>query len=145
MAKYVVMIGMVGLPGETVTALQGNRLVEVVQPRYFRRGAVVDLDPKVAAPRVAKGYLKEQGEAEKDVEAKAKADEEAAATQAEELKARQEPVDGEERLTEKQQARRDAGDRGLSTEGTTAQLHARIKEYDEAAAEDTGNEPEKTE
>lgn len=137
MAKYVVTVDVLGLPSEPAQTIRRGKFVEVVRPTYHRRGEVLDLDPSEAEERVSRGALKAVADVEAEEKAKAKVAEDAEKAQADALQAKQDRLDAEnaakaptgegEKLTAKQALIKEAEELGLNTEGTSAELTARIE------------------
>lgn len=133
MAQYVVVVDQVGtIEGLKARTVDGREVIKAV-PVYKRRGQIVELDGKRAEKLVAKGYVKpssdvDEGELDRPPLHQI--------NQAPNLPANEiidpavEPESAS--LTQKQLLQKEAGELGLDTSGTIAELQARIDEEKKA-------------
>lgn len=124
MTKYVVQIDLLQLPGEEREVHRAGRVYLRRDTKVHSKGDEVEIEDKDQLKRfLDKGYVVAKGS-----EAEAKADD-------------SDSTDTP-KLTEKQQLQKDAEERGLSTDGTSAELKTRIAEHDEVNKDAEGNNGE---
>lgn len=140
--KFIVVSDSVGTRGEERLIQKGGSVVMEAETRYYNKGAKVTADEVGGVERaerlVERGHLKAEADVEAEKQAEAEIAAAAAKAHAAKEKARQDRLSAEnaaaggpapEKLTEKQALQKEAGELGLDTEGTSADLKARIAEH----------------